>query len=163
MTEAWCARSFTASSLVPGPHGAPTGFFLQGFRTLEDIRSKASLTTQQAIGLKHYDDFLERIPREEATEIEQTVSRCLRAGGEPGPAMRFGPGPEPRAPALSWGAEQAEAAMGHQRLGPGSKEQVEPSYEPRGGVGGCGRGGLQDQLLGLGLSVVRQSKRQLIC
>ncbi|XP_045047529.2 DNA polymerase lambda isoform X2 [Desmodus rotundus] len=50
-------------------------WYHQGFRTLEDIRSKASLTTQQAIGLKHYNDFLERIPREEATEIEQTVSR----------------------------------------------------------------------------------------
>ncbi|XP_064451265.1 DNA polymerase lambda isoform X5 [Mirounga angustirostris] len=53
--------------------------FSEGFRTLEDIRNQASLTTQQAIGLKHYDDFLERIPREEATEIEQTVSSCPRA------------------------------------------------------------------------------------
>ncbi|KAF6110783.1 DNA polymerase lambda [Phyllostomus discolor] len=79
VTEAWCARPFTASSLVLGPHGAPTGFFLQGFRTLEDIRSKASLTAQQAIGLKHYDDFLERIPREEATEIEQTVRASAQA------------------------------------------------------------------------------------
>lgn len=52
--------------------------FLQGFRSLEDIRNQASLTTQQAIGLKHYDDFLERMPREEAAEIEQTVSKCLR-------------------------------------------------------------------------------------
>lgn len=53
--------------------------FLQGFRSLEDIRYQASLTTQQAIGLKHYHDFLERMPREEAAEIEQTVSKCLRA------------------------------------------------------------------------------------
>lgn len=52
--------------------------FLQGFRSLEDIRNQASLTAQQAIGLKHYDDFLERMPREEAAEIEQTVSVCLR-------------------------------------------------------------------------------------
>ncbi|XP_045710576.1 DNA polymerase lambda [Phyllostomus hastatus] len=54
-------------------------WYHQGFRTLEDIRSKASLTAQQAIGLKHYDDFLERIPREEATEIEQTVRASAQA------------------------------------------------------------------------------------
>lgn len=53
--------------------------FLQGFRSLEDIRNEASLTAQQATGLKHYDDFLERMPREEAAEIEQTVSKGLRA------------------------------------------------------------------------------------
>lgn len=46
----------------------------QGFRSLDDIRAKASLTSQQAIGLKHYEDFLKRMPREEAAEIEQTVS-----------------------------------------------------------------------------------------
>ncbi|XP_073096627.1 DNA polymerase lambda isoform X2 [Manis javanica] len=46
-------------------------WYHQGFRSLEDIRNQASLTTQQVIGLKHYDDFLERMPREEATEIEQ--------------------------------------------------------------------------------------------
>ncbi|XP_073858656.1 DNA polymerase lambda isoform X13 [Macaca fascicularis] len=51
----------------------------QGFRSLEDIRSQASLTTQQAIGLKHYNDFLERMPREEATEIEQTVQKAAQA------------------------------------------------------------------------------------
>ncbi|XP_012517200.1 PREDICTED: DNA polymerase lambda isoform X2 [Propithecus coquereli] len=50
-----------------------------GFRSLEDIRNQASLTTQQAIGLKHYDDFLERMPREEAAEIEQTVREAARA------------------------------------------------------------------------------------
>ncbi|XP_074089986.1 DNA polymerase lambda isoform X3 [Macrotis lagotis] len=48
-------------------------WYQQGFRTLEDIQSRATLTTQQAIGLKHYEDFLKRIPREEAAEIEQTV------------------------------------------------------------------------------------------
>ncbi|XP_058399787.1 DNA polymerase lambda isoform X2 [Diceros bicornis minor] len=51
----------------------------QGFRSLEDIRNQASLTPQQAIGLKHYHDFLERIPREEATEIEQTVQESAQA------------------------------------------------------------------------------------
>ncbi|XP_059254378.1 DNA polymerase lambda isoform X1 [Mustela nigripes] len=54
-------------------------WYQQGFRTLEDIRDQASLTSQQAIGLKHYEDFLERIPREEATEIEQTVREAAQA------------------------------------------------------------------------------------
>nr|XP_028586330.1 DNA polymerase lambda isoform X7 [Podarcis muralis] len=48
-------------------------WYQQGFRTLDDIRTKASLTSQQAIGLKHYEDLLERMPREEAAQIEQTV------------------------------------------------------------------------------------------
>ncbi|PNI81963.1 POLL isoform 12, partial [Pan troglodytes] len=54
-------------------------WYQQGFRSLEDIRSQASLTTQQAVGLKHYSDFLERMPREEATEIEQTVQKAAQA------------------------------------------------------------------------------------
>ncbi|XP_033633467.1 DNA polymerase lambda-like [Asterias rubens] len=44
-----------------------------GYRTLDDIREKAKLSRQQKIGLKHYDDFLERMPREEAGAIEATV------------------------------------------------------------------------------------------
>ncbi|XP_006880073.1 PREDICTED: DNA polymerase lambda isoform X2 [Elephantulus edwardii] len=54
-------------------------WYHQGFRSLEDIRSQVSLTTQQAIGLKYYDDFLERMPREEATEIQQTVRESAQA------------------------------------------------------------------------------------
>ncbi|NXE55192.1 DPOLL polymerase, partial [Casuarius casuarius] len=54
-------------------------WYQQGFRTLDDIRSKASLTSQQAVGLKHYADFLERMPREEAAEIEQTVRQAALA------------------------------------------------------------------------------------
>ncbi|XP_020822679.1 DNA polymerase lambda isoform X1 [Phascolarctos cinereus] len=53
-------------------------WYQQGFRTLEDIQNRATLTTQQAIGLKHYEDFLKRIPREEAAEIEQTVREAAR-------------------------------------------------------------------------------------
>lgn len=54
-------------------------WYQQGFRTLDDIRTKASLTSQQAVGLKHYEDFLERMPREEAAEIEQTVRQAALA------------------------------------------------------------------------------------
>lgn len=49
-------------------------FVFQGFRTLEDIRTKAHLTNTQKIGLKHYDDLLDRMPREEAGAIEKVVS-----------------------------------------------------------------------------------------
>ncbi|XP_063290112.1 DNA polymerase lambda [Pelobates fuscus] len=48
-------------------------WYQQGFRTLDDIRSKANLTAQQVIGLKYYEDFLERMPRDEAGKIEETV------------------------------------------------------------------------------------------
>ncbi|NWU21245.1 DPOLL polymerase, partial [Dyaphorophyia castanea] len=54
-------------------------WYQQGFRTLDDIRTKATLTSQQAVGLKHYADFLERMPREEAAEIEQTVREAALA------------------------------------------------------------------------------------
>lgn len=49
--------------------------FLQGFRSLEDIRTKAHLSATQRIGLKHYDDFLDRMPREEAAAIEAVVTQ----------------------------------------------------------------------------------------
>uniref|UniRef100_A0A8C8R967 DNA polymerase lambda n=1 Tax=Pelusios castaneus TaxID=367368 RepID=A0A8C8R967_9SAUR len=54
-------------------------WYQQGFRTLNDIRTKASLTSQQAVGVKHYEDFLMRMPREEAAEIEQTVREAARS------------------------------------------------------------------------------------
>ena len=47
---------------------------LQGFRSLDDLRNKAKLSHNQQVGLKYYDEFLERIPRDEVTEIEGTVS-----------------------------------------------------------------------------------------
>ncbi|KAK6487311.1 DNA polymerase lambda-like [Huso huso] len=55
--------------------GAKTAqmWYQQGFRTLDDIRTKATLNSQQMVGLKHYEDLLDRMPREEAAEIEKTV------------------------------------------------------------------------------------------
>ncbi|XP_066550058.1 DNA polymerase lambda isoform X2 [Amia ocellicauda] len=64
--------------------GAKTAqmWYQQGFRTLEDIRTKATLSSQQAVGLKHYEDFQDRMPREEAAEIEKTVREAaLRLNG----------------------------------------------------------------------------------
>ncbi len=49
----------------------------KGFRTLEDIRTKAVLNHTLRIGLKHYDDLLERMPRSEANAIEKTVRTDL--------------------------------------------------------------------------------------
>ncbi|KAM4031434.1 DNA polymerase lambda isoform 1-T2 [Anomaloglossus baeobatrachus] len=53
-------------------------WYQQGFRSLDDIRTKANLTSQQAIGLKHYDDFLDRMPREEAGQIEEIVRKAAK-------------------------------------------------------------------------------------
>ncbi|XP_028269288.1 DNA polymerase lambda [Parambassis ranga] len=54
-------------------------WYQQGFRTLEDIRTKAHLSNTQKIGLKHYDDFLDRMPREEAAAIEKVVRDATKA------------------------------------------------------------------------------------
>ncbi|CAG5929006.1 unnamed protein product [Menidia menidia] len=61
--------------------GAKTAqlWYQQGFRTLEDIRTKAHLSNTQKIGLKHYHDFLDRMPREEAAAIEKVVRDAAQA------------------------------------------------------------------------------------
>ncbi|CAF2100482.1 unnamed protein product [Rotaria magnacalcarata] len=50
-------------------------WFAQGFRTLDDLRKRARLTRAQQIGLKYYDDFNARIPRDEVTRIETIVKQ----------------------------------------------------------------------------------------
>lgn len=45
----------------------------QGFRTLEDLREKAALTTNQRIGIDHFDDLNTRIPRSEVTALGDYV------------------------------------------------------------------------------------------
>ncbi|CAG03351.1 unnamed protein product, partial [Tetraodon nigroviridis] len=61
--------------------GAKTAqlWYQQGFRTLEDIRTKAHLSSTQKIGLKHYEDFLDRMPRGEAAAIEKVVKDAALA------------------------------------------------------------------------------------
>ena len=110
----------------------PSGFFFQGFRSLEDIRNQASLTTQQAIGLKHYDDFLDRMPREEAAEIEQTVSRCPRPVRRARSYYNSGPGSKPRTRDPSAGEPSRQRKLWGPEIGTSGERAI-----------GLGREGLQ--------------------
>ena len=69
-----------AINLLVGVWGAgPTtaeSWISQGLRTLEDLKNCGKLTRQQEIGLKYYDEFLERMPREEAGKIEEVVKKA---------------------------------------------------------------------------------------
>ncbi|XP_026216502.1 DNA polymerase lambda [Anabas testudineus] len=67
-TNIWGAGSKTAQL-----------WYQQGFRTLEDIRTKAHLSNTQKIGLKYYEDFLDRMPRGEAAAIEKVVRNAAHA------------------------------------------------------------------------------------
>jgi DNA polymerase lambda len=51
-------------------------WFAQGFRTLDDLRTRARLTRMQQIGLQYYDEFNSRIPREEVTRLESMVKQA---------------------------------------------------------------------------------------
>ena len=55
-----------------GPATAQT-WFSQGFRSLEDLTNKASLTRHQKVGLRLYEDLNQRIPSDEVAIIHQTV------------------------------------------------------------------------------------------
>ena len=69
-----------ALNLFVGVWGAgPTtaeAWISQGLKTLEDLKNHGKLTRQQEIGLKYYDEFLERMPREEAGKIEEVVKKA---------------------------------------------------------------------------------------
>ena len=69
-----------AINLFAGVWGAgPTtaeAWMSQGLKTLEDLKNHGKLTRQQEIGLKYYDEFLERMPREEAGQIEEVVKNA---------------------------------------------------------------------------------------
>ncbi|CAI5730594.1 unnamed protein product [Peronospora farinosa] len=51
-------------------------FYGMGYKTVADLRNPEAtemLTAQQKIGVKHYEDFLTKIPRAEVQQIEQAV------------------------------------------------------------------------------------------
>ena len=53
--------------------------FESGIQSVEQLRkNQDSLTKGQKIGLKHFEDFEKRIPREEISEIESIVREQLR-------------------------------------------------------------------------------------
>ncbi|ESO02110.1 hypothetical protein HELRODRAFT_161346 [Helobdella robusta] len=67
-----------------GPKTAQT-WFAQGFRSLKDLEEKAQLTRCQKIGLKYYDELIERMERAEVQKIESVVLtevNILRPGCE---------------------------------------------------------------------------------
>ncbi len=47
---------------------------LQGFRTLQDLKDADVLNRVQLIGVKYFDEFIERMQREEVAEIEAKAS-----------------------------------------------------------------------------------------
>ena len=50
----------------------------KGYRTLKDLENNASLTSQQKIGLKYFEEFRERMPREEAGRIGEEVKIAVK-------------------------------------------------------------------------------------
>ncbi|KAI1661462.1 hypothetical protein F4813DRAFT_385992 [Daldinia decipiens] len=51
----------------------------QGFRTLDDLKNKADLNTNQKIGLEHFDDLNTRIPRREVEALADCVKDTAAA------------------------------------------------------------------------------------
>ena len=49
----------------------------QGHRTLDDLRNKAELTPNQRVGVHRYDDFAQRIPREEVAQHAAIVRKAI--------------------------------------------------------------------------------------
>ncbi|KAL8938253.1 MAG: hypothetical protein Q9216_003993 [Gyalolechia sp. 2 TL-2023] len=60
-----------------GPTQA-TQWIDQGHRTLQDLRTKASLTKNQKIGIDHVEDFAARIPRQEVEQHGKLVRDAIR-------------------------------------------------------------------------------------
>ena len=55
-----------------------TNCVFQGLKTLDDLKEHGNLNRQQQIGLKYYDEFLERMSRSEAEEIGNIVKQAAQ-------------------------------------------------------------------------------------
>ncbi|EWC48365.1 hypothetical protein DRE_02134 [Drechslerella stenobrocha 248] len=53
-------------------------FVAAGYKTLDDVKSHATLTAPQSIGLAHYHDFQQRIPRAEVAQHGEIVAQALQ-------------------------------------------------------------------------------------
>ncbi|KAJ5740662.1 hypothetical protein N7493_000534 [Penicillium malachiteum] len=51
----------------------------QGFRSLEDLLTNAQLSPNQRIGVGHYDDFMQRIPRKEVETHGAIVRKAIHS------------------------------------------------------------------------------------
>lgn len=60
-----------------GPSEA-SKFIRAGYKTLDDLRTKARLTKCQQIGLDHYEDFATRIPRDQMTALGDIVKEVAK-------------------------------------------------------------------------------------
>ncbi|RYP54976.1 hypothetical protein DL768_000292 [Monosporascus sp. mg162] len=58
----------------------------QGYRTLEDLQKKANLSTNQRIGIEHFEDLNERIPR---WEVEALAAVIREAAGSIDASVEF--------------------------------------------------------------------------
>ena len=59
-------------------HPTASRWIAQGHRTLQDLKNKVELTENQRVGVQHYDDFLQRIPRAEVSQHAAIVSKALQ-------------------------------------------------------------------------------------
>ena len=70
-------------SLFLGVYGAGRSgarrWIAQWHRTLDDLRNKADLTPNQKVGLEHYEDFKQRIPRVEVEQHAAFVRKALQS------------------------------------------------------------------------------------
>ncbi|KAJ5946499.1 hypothetical protein N7454_003338 [Penicillium verhagenii] len=51
----------------------------QGYRTLNDLLERAPLSTNQRIGVEHYNDFMQRIPRKEVEAHGAIVRKAVQS------------------------------------------------------------------------------------